>query len=350
VTPFIIFAAVMVLAAMVFATWPLWRAKSTETSASTRKERWLTAGVVVVLLPLVATLLYRHLSNWNWEQAEQSQLQAATMDEMLAKLEKHLQDKPNDEQGWSMLGRSYVALGRYPRAIEAYQKAYDLSKGEDIEAASGLAEALALTDQASLGGRAGQIFEAVLARAPNNPKALWYGAIGALDQGNLRLARDRLQKLNDQNPPEQLRSLIARQIQDLNSQLGESSPAPAAGAAPAAEGRAVKVAVAISPEVAKRLQGEASLFVLARVPGQPGPPLAVQRHTTRELPLNIELSERDAMIAARNIGTVPTVELVARVSFKGTPQAQSGDLFGSVTYTFDKDSGPAHITIDQIVP
>src|SRR5262249_53032770 len=145
-------------------------------------------------------------------------------------------------------------------------------------------------DQASLSGRAGQLFDAVLAKSPNNLKALWYGAIGALDQGNLRLARDRLQKLNEQNPPEQLQQLIARQIQDLNSQQGESSPAPAAGATPAAaQGRAVKVAVAISPEIAKRLQGDASLFVLARVPGQPGPPLAVQRHTTRELPLSIEL-------------------------------------------------------------
>src|SRR5262249_52036444 len=161
-----------------------------------------------------------------------------------------LKDKPNDVQGWSMLGRSYVALRRYPFAIDAYQKAYDLTKGEDLEAAAGLGEALALTDQASLSGRAGQLFDAVLARAPDNPKALWYSAIGALDQGNLRLARDRLQKLNEQNPPEQLRQLIANQIQDLNSQLGEGTPAPAAGATPvAAQGRAVKVAVAISPEI-----------------------------------------------------------------------------------------------------
>ena len=40
-----------------------------------------------------------------------------------------------------LLGRSYTSLGRFPEAIRAYQHAYDISKGEDVDATLGLAEA-----------------------------------------------------------------------------------------------------------------------------------------------------------------------------------------------------------------
>jgi len=66
------------------------------------------------------------------------------------------------------------------------------------------------------------------------------------------------------------------------------------------------------------------------------------------------LSERDAMIAARTIATVPRVQVVARLSRSGTPQAQSGDYYGEAEYDFSKNSGAGgstlNITIDRAVP
>lgn len=92
------------------------------------------------------------------------------------------------------------------------------------------------------------------------------------------------------------------------------------------------------------------LFILARDPGAGGPPLAVQRHSSTDLPLNIELSERDAMIPTRSIAGVPKVVVVARLSRSGAPQAQSGDLYGEAEYEFGTSSGPLTIMIDRSVP
>jgi len=96
------------------------------------------------------------------------------------------------------------------------------------------------------------------------------------------------------------------------------------------------------------------LFILARDPSAGGPPLAVQRHSSADLPLTVELSERDAMIAARTIASVPRVQVVARLSRSGTPQAQSGDYYGEAEYDFSKDAGAGgstlNITIDRAVP
>ena len=103
------------------------------------------------------------------------------------------------------------------------------------------------------------------------------------------------------------------------------------------------------------------LFILARDPAAGGPPLAVQRHSSADLPLTIELSERDAMIASRTIASVPRVQVVARLSRSGAPQAQSGDFYGEAEYEFasagaendnkgSSRAGTLNIIIDRTVP
>lgn len=326
----------------------------------------LWSAVVAVCVTGLAVAMYLGLSNWNWQAVETAQRNEVQMEAMLSQLEEKLQQHPQDVTGWMLLGRSNAALARYPNAVKAYQHAYDLTAGEDVDAVVGLAEALVMVDEASLGGRAGELFERALAKAPNNPKALWYAAVGALRSGNLPLARERLQLLLAQEPPPELRTVLERQIQDLDQQLGQSEraggQAPASvgagaqsaapGQAPAAAGqqRVIRVSVTLAPEIRQRLSGPLTLFVLARDPAAPGPPLAAQRRSSSEIPLTLELTESDAMMPTHSIANAARVEVVARLSQSGTPQARSGDFFGSADYDFSKDTGPLSIVIDRTVP
>jgi cytochrome c-type biogenesis protein CcmH len=359
VTGFIIACAAMLAAALLWILLPLLRTKSPDAGDS-RKERRLSAIAIAVIVPALAATLYMTLSKWNWQETGAAVAREQQMDDLLDKLKAKLADNPDDVNGWLLLGRSYGSLGKYALALDAFQNAYDKSRGENVEAMIGLGEALAQTDEASLGGRAGRLFEDALARAPNDPKALWYGSIVALQAGDLHKGRDRLQLLLAQNPPPEIRSVLERQIQDLDQQLGEAGQGPAvarAGAegAPAAAQRSIRVAVSIAPRVRDELKGgPLPLFILARDPSAGGPPLAVQRHSSSDLPLTVELSERDAMIAARTIASVPRVQVVARLSRSGTPQAQSGDYYGEAEYDFAKNAGAGgstlNIIIDRAVP
>jgi cytochrome c-type biogenesis protein CcmH len=167
-----------------------------------------------------------------------------------------------------------------------------------------------------------------------------------------------------QNPPQELRGVLERQIQDLNQQLGEAgqgaaaapaagvtnSPAAAASAAAPAQQRVIRASITISPQIQQQLGTVVPLFVLARDPAAGGPPLAVQRRTSAEIPLTIELSERDAMVPTHTIASVPRVQVVARLSRSGAPQASSGDFYGQADYDFSKDAGTLHIVIDRTVP
>jgi cytochrome c-type biogenesis protein CcmH len=259
VTAFIVVCVAMVLAALLWMVLPLLRSpKTVEGDLSAfRKERRISGAAVALVVPVLAIVMYAGLSNWDWKAAQMEESQVANMEDAIKRLEAKLADNPKSLEGWLMLGRSYTAMGRYARAADAFQQAYDLSQGQDVEAIVGLGEALVLTDEASLTGRAGKLFETALVMAPNHPKALWYGSIASLRSGELSRARDRLQLLMAQNPPEELRGVLERQIQDLNQQIGEGGqaaqptapPVASADAQPATGGgaRSIQVAVSIAP-------------------------------------------------------------------------------------------------------
>jgi len=377
VTAFILICAAMLAAAALWLLVPLWRAPVAVPTATTpaasadapartsRTRDRLIAGIAIGLLPVIAILMYVSLSQWDWRGVQEATQHTAEMDDLLQQLEAKLAQNPSDIEGWLLLGRSNTGMGRYSRAVDAYQRAYELSQGGNVEALVGLGESLVLSDETTLPTRARALFEEALRRAPDHPKALWYGSIAALQAGELRLGRDRLQGLLAQNPPDELRSLVERQIQDLNRQLEadaateEAVAQPSIGSAAAKLSdtddmtlqRRVRVSVTLAAALREQLEEPLPLFILARDPSG-GPPLAVQRHSSADLPLTIELSERDAMVPTHTIAKIPKIQIVARLSRHGSPQAQSGDLYGEADYAFEpRSKDPAlNITIDRTVP
>lgn len=363
-TTFILVCAAMLAAALLWLLIPLLRAP-----AAGRRERGIAGLALALLLPLLAGGMYLALSDWDWQEVQAARERMEQMQGLLVQLEAKLARNPTDVEGWLLLGKSSAAVGQYDRAEQAYRRVYELTQGANVEALVGLGEALVMNDEASLTGRAAELFEAALERAPNHPKALWYGSIAALRSGDLPRGRERLQRLLEQNPPAELAALLQRQIQDLDQQLASSGAEAAQGALEAGSavrgadklarsGRVLQVAVSLAPEIERQLHGALPLFILARDPAGEGPPLAVQRRASSELPLTVELSEQDAMIPSRSIASVPKVQIVARLSRSGAAQAQSGDYYGEASYEFDRSPGAEsagksptlHIIIDRIVP
>jgi cytochrome c-type biogenesis protein CcmH len=348
-TTFIIVCAAMVAAALLWLIVPLLRAKPADGEPVRKGERRLSAVAVAIAVPVLAAGMYAGLSNWDWNTVAADTARSAQLDDLLQQLEARLAANPDDAKGWTLLGQANLSMQRVPGAIKAYQRAYDLSRGENVDAIIGLGESLAMADETALSGRAGQLFDEALSRAPNHPKALWYGSMSALQSGNLHKGRDRLQLLLAQGPPAELRSMLERQVQDLNQQIAEAEKGGAGEGMQPATARSIRVAVTLSPAIQQTLREPRTLFVLARDPAG-GPPLAAKRMSSSALPLTVELTERDAMMPTRTIANAPRVEVVARLSKSGTPQAQSGDYFGQTDYEFGKDTGTVNILIDQTVP
>jgi cytochrome c-type biogenesis protein CcmH len=366
---FIVLAALMAAVAIALIAWPLLKSRKGESGHAATG----TAVVIALAIPLAAFLLYREWSNWNWDPAAQVAQSSGghEMDAAIQSLEARLAGNEQDADGWMLLGRSYLVTEQFQKASGAYERAYKLTDGKNAEAVLGYAESMAMADENALAGRAGELFEAALKLEPQNPKALWYGGLAAMRRNDLASARDRWAALSALNPPPEVKQVLDQRVAELDQQLGRVPATPAAGAAPAAAPSmaaastapatpnaaaaagpgAVQIRLKVAPALAAKIPAGAPLFVLARDPTNPGPPLAAKRLGGVQFPYDLTLSDADAMAAGRTISTAKSLTIVARFSSTGMPMASSGDLYGEVSYDpATRKGAPIEITIDKTVP
>jgi cytochrome c-type biogenesis protein CcmH len=315
-TRFIVIAALMAALAAAAVAVPL-----------LRHRRSRVIGMVAALLVVgAAAALYPLWSNYDWQAGQQAG-GAPDVNAMVAKLAAHLREQPDDQKGWTMLGRSYSALERPEDALQAYRHAYDL--GKSAEAALGIGEALSMQAGGEITAQAAQFFEEGLQLEPTNPKGLLYGGLAAEARGDKTLARSRWQALKDLNPPPQIMDLLTERIAKLD-EGGGTAPSPP-GTNPSTPDTApaqVTVKLSIAAALQARLTADAPLFVFARLPGQPGPPLAVKRLTAAAIGSEVRLASTDSMVPGHGIANGQHLSITARVSFSGQPTPVAGDLYG----------------------
>jgi cytochrome c-type biogenesis protein CcmH len=349
---FLLVAAVMAAIAASAVALPLLRDRQSRVLAA-------LAGALVIG---AAAGLYPLWSNWDWHAAAQSQAEAGPdIAAMVRKLEKRLQDEPNDLTGWLRLGRSYLTLNRLDDAVVAYDHARRLD-GRSADAAMGLGEAMSLRAGGEITPQAAQLFEEALAYAPANPQALLYGGFAAAARGDRGLARTRWQALKSLNPPPQIMKLLDERIAELGAPGAPSDAGAVTGASPGGTSASsagtstsagdlnaaeVTVNISIAPALKSRLVSEAPLFVFAREPGSKGPPLAAKRLTSTAIGTQVHLSSADSMMPGRALAKGQQVSITARVSFSGQPVPSAGDLYGELSYDVGRD-GVRNLVIDRV--
>jgi cytochrome c-type biogenesis protein CcmH len=303
---------VMSLVAITFVIWPLLKDLPGQT---------LLVGLSIVLITGSAAGLYDRLGS---PDVASGASQSPDVTRMVASLAERLQRQPDDVDGWIMLGRSHMTLGNYSEAARAYDRAVTLESAQNAQTLVALGIALVEGNEQQISPHAVSVFENALALEPINPEALFWGGISAFNSGNSSLAADRWELLLGTNPPAQVRDVLQVRIAEWR---GEPLPA----ATPAAVPVAVVVAdVRLSEEAKAALPMDATIFIIARDPAQPSPPIAVTRRLLSELPFAVELGDKESMIPGRNLSGFTEFEMIARASVSGSPAAQTGDWFGSI--------------------
>lgn len=323
---------IMLLAAALTVAWPLYR-----------REKRLTPG----LIGAVGTVLILSAVVYSLIGTPLAPEPRASVDEMMASLEQRLAEEPEDLDGWKMLGRSYVQLKDYPKAIAAFERAVELESASNAQTLADLGEAVLSNDDTAITGRAGELFENAVAVGPANPKALFYAGIAAIARGEQELAADRWESLLALSPPPEIQAILRQRIaawRDVAQPEADTAPQAAA----AASEPVVAIDVSFGADAAKAIGPDATVFIIARDPSQPSPPLAALRRKASELPLRVALGDADAMIPGRLLSTFAHLEIVARASISGEPLAQAGDWYGEQTIT-TADTRTVNIVIEQKV-
>ena len=147
------------------------------------------------------------------------------------------------------------------------------------------------------------------------------------------------------DPPPQIRDLLQARVNDWRGVVAPVAPQP-----PQLDGDvSLQIDLSVSNDIPESVAGNTVVFVIARDPAQPSPPIAVVRRQLSELPVQIEMTDRDAMLPGRLLSNFAEIEIVARLSMSGAPAERSGDWFGSAIVNLG-DPQVVALKIDSLVP
>ena len=180
------------------------------------------------------------------------------VDEMVRRLAARLLQNPKDIQGWRTLGWSYLNLGRFSEASEAYAKAIELSPG-DTEIRSARIEALVRSANGVVTTDAKNAIEDTLKIDPKNAHARFFGGLAKEQEGEKTAAlKIWLEVLRDADPNEAWVVDLKNKIGELEPDLGKDAAARPAGPKPAIAGG--------SPETSRAAGGSPTPPVIERGP------------------------------------------------------------------------------------
>jgi len=328
------------------------------TSSTRASLAWVALGV-----PLAAVLLYLQLGTPG---ALQPQAAAApqqghaggdsteSMEQLVASLAAKLQQEPENPEGWFMLGRSYMSMGRYAEAAEAFQRVLD-QVGDEPTVMLRYADALAMAQGGKIAGKPFEVIKKALLLNPDDATGLWLAGLGYEEQGQYELAVQHWRKLEPmmQDDPASLnevRNLIARAEQKLGRPVSTAMAETATPEPVAVSGAALKVTVSLDAALQDKVSPGDTVFIFARAVAGPPMPLAAVRKQVSDLPVTVTLDDSMAMMPQMKLSNFIEVRIGARISKSGTPGAQSGDLQGEVTPVKTDSNTMTRVKINQVLP
>lgn len=294
----------------------------------------LRAGKRAIWGTLVASMVVATVGLYLWlgtpaalqpRDAEAPQSLEQAVEQLRAVLDEH----PERAEGWVLLARSQLELGRMADAAGSFERALQLEPDQPellVEAAQARARAhpKMLFDDTGL-----QWLQHARQVAPDNQRATWLVGIVQRQRGQDEAAVRTWEGLLPSLEPNAATAL-REQIDAARADAGLPPSTPAAAtpaAADSTDGHAITVRVTLAPALQARVAaGKDTLFVIARVPGGPPMPVAVERHPAQAGPLTVTLDDADSPMPTQKLSALDEVEVFARLSASGNAMRQEGDV------------------------
>lgn len=271
-----------------------------------------------------------------------------TMQEAIDQLRKELELQPANPEGWYILASTLMGQQDYQGALEAYQNTLAYLTPQDVQYATVMGQ-LAQSMFFVAGGMTSDVrdqIEKTLAAEPFEITALGILGIDAFERKAYRDAIGFWSKAlinSDGDSAQSLRNGVERARNELIA-LGEDvsdieMPVMAA----------IPVNVSVAEELLANVPAETPVFIVAR-PLEGGMPLAGVRVTAADLPVELVLSDADAMTPQARLSGYEVVSVSARISLSGDVTPQPGDMIAEITDIPTKGlSQPLEIVVSEVV-
>ncbi len=328
---FIIISALVCLVVLGLVLRPLWRVTPMPTAALAGTLMLAVAGLYL-LLGMPAAL------------QPEPERGPATLQDAITQLQAALQRDPKQAEGWRLLGRAYASNQQPVQARDAYAHAATLLPDQPdvlVEAA----EASALADpRHRFDANAVALLQHALQVQPQEQRARWFLGISERQAGNPASAAKTWEPLLAQVDARTAAPLRAQ----INAARSEAGQTPLTAAAITSADGTVSIRVTLDPTLAARVEAGASVFVIARVPNGPPMPVAVEKHSAKELPFTATLDDGDGPMPMQKISALQDVEVIARLSSSGNAMPQPGDVESASVHVHLPTAHAVELTIGAV--
>jgi cytochrome c-type biogenesis protein CcmH len=286
--------------------------------AASSRERWLSVLALSLFIPAFSIGLYLQTADWRLSTAGDS---AEGVEILLGRLKEQLERKPDNAEGWLLLARGHVSLRQFDSAVEAYAKFNALQTPPQPDTLVEEAETRAYAAGGALQGKPAEMIQQALSLNPGHVRGLWYAGLAEMQEGRAKQALKYWEPLSGQELTPEFREVLERQIVQAGG-LPRYARQPQPDSV--ATMLRLPLRVELAPGLSRKLSPDLPVFIYARPVDGSRMPLAVVRRRVAELPLEIELTDRDSMAGAR-LSDHREWLLVARVGMTGAAQPSPDD-------------------------
>ncbi len=320
---------------------------ATTTTINTEPDRKL-AIAITVLVPLLAFWLYVKIGQpevllkpvgevpvVSDVSTLEHRAMAGDIEPLLVALKDKLVENPENGEGWALLARSYVSLGRHAEAVPAYEKAAKIIT-DDPQLLADYADALAVASGGKLAGAPEDLVNQALKLDPHHQKALMLSATIAYDKQNYKEAIQIWERLQSElSADSELKSYVQTALAEAYAVSGEKPSAQLTKQSvekqSAVQKQGISGVVRVQADLAKKLAPTDTLFVFARAAQGAPMPVAIVRASAKDLPFQFQLDDSHSLMPSNKLSQTGEVVVVARISKSGDAKPQAGDLQGTST-------------------
>jgi cytochrome c-type biogenesis protein CcmH len=215
--------------------------------------RRAAAIVALCLLPLGAASLYLALGSPqlpSQPQAARRELlpERRSVEELVGRVEAHLERNPEDGRGWEVIGPVYMRLGRYDDAVRARRNVLRLL-GPSAEREADLGEALTGAADGVVTAEAKAAFERGIGLNPDDFRARYFLGLAAEQDGRPKDAAEAWRKLLASAPADAAWTGFVREsLARVDPSAAAPQPGSSSGASPGPNAGDIAAAGNLSPE------------------------------------------------------------------------------------------------------